>query len=1158
VQSGCRFNNIWRVLAVAGTVGAASVALAAGPEKPGDQKPAATSTSNVIAGAVAAPAKAQPKVEFEKYIVKAPEDNSVRPVLRGPGPVNGTCLTATPVPVPGSAFGDTTGGVPDPEGAVPCTVSSGAASAGMWFTFTGNGNILEVTTCDGATFDTVLRVFSGACGALTCVDGNDDGGCGVQSRVSFLSQAGVTYYAYVSAYGSAVSGPVTLTVIDLGSPQGNDFCEGAETLVCNSSIIADNSQASISPTDSWTCHWGGGVGAGSIWYKFVATADSARIQTCASAAPADDSALEVFVGDCANGLISIGCSEDDCNGFLSRLDLTGLTIGQEYYVQLSSWSVADRGPYVLELICPLPPVTPGDTCATALPLGPLPAMVSGDTTLFEPDPGLPACGVGAGAPSVWYSMVGNGSIIGVDICDANYDGAVAVFTGDCFNLTCVTNDDDGCGTLGGPARTSFLSNPGQTYYIVVRGYATSAGSYTMLVTDLGSPAEGDACVTALPLSVPGTAFGDTCMATPDGALGCGTGDSSPGVWYQVTGTGNQFIATLCNGTSYDSALSVFTGGCDFLSCVASNDDSCGAQSQVIFQTFPGETYYILVRGYSTNCGFYTLDVTELLPPANDECVNATEVFCNSFALADNLGATDNFIDDIYLCRVVPGNGSNSVWFKFTAAEDSAVIATCNSSFPADDSILQVFEGSCGFLSPLPDGCNDDGCNGYLSRVIVRNLVVGNTYYIMLSAWTPADAGTYTLELTCPAPPPAPGDDCVDAIDFGPIPGSVSGETMTANPDAVDTCGGPGAAANGVWFRVVAPLNATQLRASTCDAADFDTVIRVYNGPCEFLSCVGYNDDNCPTGLQSSFVWDVIGGQEYYVWVGGYGTASGSFTLTIDEPPPPCDITIPGNAMAEGEADCGIPFDTVNGGCNSAPPVFGAIECGVPFYGTVGYDGFTRDTDWLQFTLSETTEVTLTIESEVAVLFGFIEVITPNPTGSCDETTGYVAPYAFTQSDCMPYSVTATLGAGTWTVFVAPDFNAPPISCGSAHSEYVLLLTGCGGEQPDCNNNGIPDGNEIAGGANDCFNPLVMSAPYTMGGADGFLDECQCAANWDRDGSVNSNDISAFLTSWLNAVGGGPVSADFDCDGATNSNDISAFLSSWLAAVQNTVPHDGCP
>ncbi len=59
----------------------------------------------------------------------------------------------------------------------------------------------------------------------------------------------------------------------------------------------------------------------------------------------------------------------------------------------------------------------------------------------------------------------------------------------------------------------------------------------------------------------------------------------------------------------------------------------------------------------------------------------------------------------------------------------------------------------------------------------------------------------------------------------------------------------------------------------------------------------------------------------------------------------------------------------------------------------------------------------------------------------------------------------------------------------------------------------------------------------------------CAADWSVDGAVNSNDISAFLTSWLDSVGSGGLYADFNDDGAVNSNDISAFLTAWLAAIQ---------
>jgi|GEM_PF-1926674 len=61
----------------------------------------------------------------------------------------------------------------------------------------------------------------------------------------------------------------------------------------------------------------------------------------------------------------------------------------------------------------------------------------------------------------------------------------------------------------------------------------------------------------------------------------------------------------------------------------------------------------------------------------------------------------------------------------------------------------------------------------------------------------------------------------------------------------------------------------------------------------------------------------------------------------------------------------------------------------------------------------------------------------------------------------------------------------------------------------------------------------------------------CEADWDDNGAVNSNDISAFLASWLSSVQYGHLTADFDGNGAVNSNDISAFLSAWLSAVQGS-------
>jgi hypothetical protein len=69
-----------------------------------------------------------------------------------------------------------------------------------------------------------------------------------------------------------------------------------------------------------------------------------------------------------------------------------------------------------------------------------------------------------------------------------------------------------------------------------------------------------------------------------------------------------------------------------------------------------------------------------------------------------------------------------------------------------------------------------------------------------------------------------------------------------------------------------------------------------------------------------------------------------------------------------------------------------------------------------------------------------------------------------------------------------------------------------------------------------FQDTAAIAPFTVVPGDG---EPPCAADWDADGSLNSNDFFAFLDSYFTG------DADFDADGATNSNDFFAFLTAFF-------------
>ena len=124
----------------------------------------------------------------------------------------------------------------------------------------------------------------------------------------------------------------------------------------------------------------------------------------------------------------------------------------------------------------------------------------------------------------------------------------------------------------------------------------------------------DLCTGAVNINCGQTISGTTVGFNPDVVPFCGTTlTTAAGVWYSFVGDGANNTLSLC-GSSYDTKIGVFSGTCAALVCVAGNDDNnaCGLgsfQSQVVVPTVLGTTYYVLVTGFSTATGAFTLTRT---------------------------------------------------------------------------------------------------------------------------------------------------------------------------------------------------------------------------------------------------------------------------------------------------------------------------------------------------------------------------------------------------------------------------------------------------------------------------------------------------------------------------------------------------------------------
>jgi len=401
----------------------------------------------------------------------------------------------------------------------------------------------------------------------------------------------------------------------------------------------------------------------------------------------------------------------------------------------------------------------------------------------------------------------------------------------------------------------------------------------------------DLCENAIAVDVPSVTEGSTADATASdpAAPFCGTSNTAPDVWYKFTGTGGEVIVSLC-GSSYDTKLSVYADGCATLTCVGGNDDSCGLQSEVTVASVADVEYLVLVHGYSSSAGDYTLTIDGAPPPP--PCEGATAIAVGDTVTGDTTGAPA--VPDLGC-----GSANNAHWYVTTGGCAEMTASLCGSTF---DTKISIYQGDC--VEGACVASNDDSCS--LQSEVSWDPAPGATYYIQVFGFG-TNVGEYTLALTAGDDVTPTNDECADAIAVS-VPSSTLGTTIAANgPDFGAACG-TAVSAPGVWYKAIG--TGRTLTASTCGTADYDTKISVFTGACDDLVCVGGNDDGsgCP-GFSSSYTWGAECGVEYLILVHGYNQSVGCFQLNLSAGPAANDLCAGAVAMTVG--------DTVSGSTNGA-------------------------------------------------------------------------------------------------------------------------------------------------------------------------------------------------------------------------------------------------
>lgn len=122
-----------------------------------------------------------------------------------PPPANDACSGALQANVlPYSYTQSDAAGATNNSGFVTACSTNGM-NDGTWFSFTGNGGVIDIVVSmpSGSNFDPQIGVFTGTCGALSCVNTVDAGEDGELESLSVQTVAGTTYYVNVGHYSNS-------------------------------------------------------------------------------------------------------------------------------------------------------------------------------------------------------------------------------------------------------------------------------------------------------------------------------------------------------------------------------------------------------------------------------------------------------------------------------------------------------------------------------------------------------------------------------------------------------------------------------------------------------------------------------------------------------------------------------------------------------------------------------------------------------------------------------------------------------------------------------------------------------------------------------------------------------------------------------------------
>jgi hypothetical protein len=378
----------------------------------------------------------------------------------------------------------------------------------------------------------------------------------------------------------------------------------------------------------------------------------------------------------------------------------------------------------------------GATVIGALPFSDGPRVIK-NASVESGEPRSNCAFAGRPNATVWYSITpSTPTVVIADTDGSNFRSILSVWRQEGSQLREVTCDV----TFLSPAHVTFRADVGVTYFIQIDILATGPSLPAVVFNaEAGTPPPNDDFVNAAEVgAIPYSNTVDMESATMEANepfMGCAFSRVTSTAWYTFTPSQDGIVVADTAGSAVDTVLEawrVTIFGLIREEC--SNDFGESPAAKLALDVIAGETYYFQL-GYEdfspTEQGFSAqFSLTAGVPPANDDIAGAMPVTLPFNGSSDALTASLEPDEPTPPCIETYYEIEKTLWFRFTAASDSFVVADTGFDFESSgNNFIGVYQGtSAADLEAVACGAPD-----YPTTDVGFAVQSGESYLIQLGS-----------------------------------------------------------------------------------------------------------------------------------------------------------------------------------------------------------------------------------------------------------------------------------------------------------------------------------------------------------------------------------------------------------------------------------------